>query len=351
MTETPGWTSPGSPEAPPGPAGTGHSAPTPPPPPAAPAAPLPPTSPTGPGIGLIPLRPLGFGEVMDGTFALVRRNWRAAFGLTLALAAVLELLQAGIDWWLHTSGSQTDALLSGNYLAPLGLFFGVLASGLLAPVVSNGLLGRDTSLAEAWTRTRGRLGRLVGLCLLLTAIGIGSLALAIVPLALLAFATDLPGLLALLLLTVPPVVWLWVRLSLAVPALVLEKQPVLGALKRSWRLSRGAWWRIFGLILVFRICLGVVATVLAGPGEIVAMILGGTPGNGAAGDGPAAISIAAVAVCGIVARTVTLPLEGALQTLIYADQRIRREALDLELAHAAGLPGYVRPAATAPSGA
>ncbi|GLW71626.1 hypothetical protein Kpho02_39250 [Kitasatospora phosalacinea] len=350
MTETPGWTSPGSPEAPPGPTGTGHSAPT--PPPAAPAAPLPPQSaPTGPGIGLIPLRPLGFGELMDGTFALVRRNWRAAFGLTLALAAVLELLQAGIDWWIHTSGSRTDAVLSNNYLAPLALFFGVLASGLLAPVVSNGLLGRDTPLAEAWARVRGQLGRLIGLCLLLAAIGIGSLALAIVPLALLAFATDLPGLLALLLLTVPPVIWLSIRLTLAVPALMLEKQPVLGALKRSWRLTRGAWWRIFGLTLVFRICLTVVATVLAGPGEIVAMVLGGTPGNGAAGDGPAAISIAAVAVCGIVARTVTIPLEGALQTLIYADQRIRREALDLELAHAAGLPGYARPAAAAPSGA
>ncbi|MFB7950051.1 glycerophosphoryl diester phosphodiesterase membrane domain-containing protein [Kitasatospora phosalacinea] len=353
MTESPGWTSPGSPEAPPGPTGTGHSAPV--PPPAATTAPLPPSAPppapAGPGIGLIPLRPLGFGELMDGTFALVRRNWRAAFGLTLALAAVLELLQAGTDWWIHTSGGGTEPLLSGYYLAPLALFFGVLASGLLAPVVSNGLLGRDTSLAEAWARARARLGRLVGLCLLLAAIGVGSLALAVVPLLLLAFATDLPGLLALLLLTVPPVVWLSIRLTLAVPALVLEGQPVLGALKRSWRLSRGAWWRIFGLTLVFRLCLTLVAAVLAGPGEIVAMVLGGTPGNGPAGDGPTAISIAAVAVCGIVARTVTLPLEGALQTLIYVDQRIRREALDLELAHAAGLPGYVRPSAAAPSGA
>src|SRR6478609_7021115 len=140
MTETPGWTSPGSPEPPSGTAGTGHSAP------AAPAAlldpPAGPDAPAGPGTPLVPLRPLGFGELMDGTFALVRRNWRAAFGLTLALAVTLQLLQAGIDWWIHVSGDQTDALLSNNYLWPLATLFGVLASGLLAPVVGNGLLGR-----------------------------------------------------------------------------------------------------------------------------------------------------------------------------------------------------------------
>ncbi|MFC8720195.1 glycerophosphoryl diester phosphodiesterase membrane domain-containing protein [Kitasatospora sp. NPDC057198] len=352
MTETPGWTSPGSPEPPSGTAGTGHSAP------AAPAALLDPSAaPAGPGTGPVPLRPLGFGELMDGTFALVRRNWRAAFGLTLALAVALQLLQAGIDWWIHVSGDQTSALLSDNYLWPLATLFGVLASGLLAPVVGNGLLGRDTSAGRAWAQVRPRFGRLLLLCLLLAGISIGAFAVAFVPLFVLAAVTDQPALLALLLLTLPPVVWLTVRLTLAAPALVLEHQPVLGAVKRSWRLSRGSWWRIFGLQLVFRFCLALVGAVLSVPGDIVSEVVDGL--SGSAGDGAAAISITALAVFGIVAGTVTVPLGGALDALIYTDQRIRREALDLELARTAGLPGHGLPghgmpapaAATTPSGA
>ena len=35
-----------------------------------------------------------------------------------------------------------------------------------------------------------------------------------------------------------------------------------------------------------------------------------------------------------------LPHRAGVIALLYMDQRIRREALDLELARAAGLPGY-----------
>ncbi|WP_051951045.1 hypothetical protein [Actinacidiphila yeochonensis] len=43
------------------------------------------------------------------------------------------------------------------------------------------------------------------------------------------------------------VIWLWVLLSLAPPALVLERQKVFAALKRSAKLVRGAWWRVLGI--------------------------------------------------------------------------------------------------------
>ncbi|MFD0563451.1 glycerophosphoryl diester phosphodiesterase membrane domain-containing protein [Kitasatospora saccharophila] len=356
MTETPGWTSPGSPEPPSGGAGTGHSAPpapaallAPPTAPAGTAGPAAPAGKGGPGIGLIPLRPLGFGELMDGAFALVRRNWRAAFGLSLVLAVVLQVIQANIDWWIHVNGTEPAALFSGSYLWPLEVFFGVLASGLIAPVVANGLLGRDTSPAQAWARVRPRLGRLLLLCLLLAGITVGAIAVAVVPLFVLAAVSDQPALVALMVLTLPPVVWLAVRLTLAVPALVLEQQPVLGAVKRSWRLTRRAWWRIFGLLLLFRICLGLVGAVLLVPGEIAAMIVEGWPAPPATA-APRSASPSSPSSASSPAPSPSL-LGGALEALIYTDQRIRREALDLELARTAGLPGYGPSAATTPPGA
>ena len=37
---------------------------------------------------------------------------------------------------------------------------------------------------------------------------------------------------------------------------------------------------------------------------------------------------------------ITFPITAGVTVLLYIDQRIRREALDLELARAAGVPGF-----------
>lgn len=42
----------------------------------------------------------------------------------------------------------------------------------------------------------------------------------------------------------------------------------------------------------------------------------------------------------VITATITYPLSAGVMALLYVDQRIRREALDLDLARAAGLPGY-----------
>jgi hypothetical protein len=41
---------------------------------------------------------------------------------------------------------------------------------------------------------------------------------------------------------------------------------------------------------------------------------------------------------------ITFPITAGVTVLLYIDQRIRREALDLDLARAAGVPGYAAPA-------
>ncbi|MFJ8443687.1 glycerophosphoryl diester phosphodiesterase membrane domain-containing protein [Kitasatospora griseola] len=355
MSETPGWTSPGSPEPAPGPSESGHQAP---PVPQTTAAPAPPHSgpqpgpavPPGqtPGPGIIPLRPLGFGELMDGAFALVRRYWKTAFGLSLVLACVLELVQAGVSWWIHTSGTLTEATFDGYYTLPLEMLAGVISTGLLTPVIGNSLLGRDTTPKQAWAQARPHLGRLAGLALLQTVILVGSLAVPLVPIFALTGATMQPALLLLVLPAMVPMIFLWVRLSFAAPALILERQSVVGALKRSWHLVRGSWWRMFGTMLVFGVAVLLLAMVLTVPGAIITLLIGGSPTDLYATDAEAAIGIGVMAVCGVLAKTLTIPLTGNMIGLLYVDQRIRREALDLELARAAGLPGQWTPSATAP---
>ncbi len=42
----------------------------------------------------------------------------------------------------------------------------------------------------------------------------------------------------------------------------------------------------------------------------------------------------------VIGATLTMPVKAGVTVLLYIDQRIRREALDLELARAAGVQGY-----------
>jgi hypothetical protein len=47
-----------------------------------------------------------------------------------------------------------------------------------------------------------------------------------------------------------------------------------------------------------------------------------------------------VSIGGMIAQTITLPVSAGVAVLLYIDRRIRREALDLELARSAGVaPG------------
>jgi hypothetical protein len=47
----------------------------------------------------------------------------------------------------------------------------------------------------------------------------------------------------------------------------------------------------------------------------------------------------------VIASSISYPISAGVTVLLYVDQRIRREALDLELARAAGIPGYGPPLA------
>ncbi|MET8545610.1 hypothetical protein ABZW03_33980, partial [Kitasatospora sp. NPDC004799] len=241
--------------------------------------------------------------------------------------------------------TNTLRLLAG---LPLELLLNVFATALLTIVVSRAVLGRSATAGEAWRDARPRLLQLLGLTLLTVLLGPGVMLLGFAPLfgysAVGSGSVAISGLLTLVgLLTVPVAIWLWIRFSLAAPALMLEKQGVLTALSRSRRLVRGAWWRVLGINLLGHLLAFVVAVVIAVPFQFLGLALGfeslnrqGLPDS--ADRGVAMVLLLAVA--GIIAGTFTTPFIAAVGVLVYIDQRIRREALDIELARAAGLPEH-----------
>ena len=237
--------------------------------------------------------------------------------------------------------SVATTLVSG-----LGSLFGVFATivlnGMLVRVVAEAVLGRRTRIGEAWRATRGRMLPLVGLTFLdvllwTLLIGVpvllGVLAGAQAGVAI-GFVVGIPLFLAAC------AVGLFVQIrffQLAAPALVLERTGVFASLRRAGRLSHRQWWRIFGVLLLTGLVIGVVGQVVAVPLALVGA-LGPTVFPGTAG---ALLLVLSSFLSQILVGAITTPFTSAVTALQYVDQRIRKEGLDVELiaASRANAPG------------
>jgi zinc transporter ZupT len=100
---------------------------------------------------------------------------------------------------------------------------------------------------------------------------------------------------------------------------MLEDAPIGRAFGRSRSLVTGAWWRVFGIQLLT----GLIAVVVT---LIVTLPFGGLTQS------TSATYLALSTIGAIIAATITEPLAAGVTVLIYTDQRIRRERMDLELA-------------------
>ncbi|MET9857156.1 hypothetical protein ABZY57_30020 [Streptomyces sp. NPDC006450] len=312
------------------------------------------TQPTTVKPGVIPLRPLGMGEILDGAVTTMRRHWRAVLPITLVVAVVVQFASVLIqkyafgDVALDQSSDapldeQIDAL--GSFVALsaangfIQLIGAIVATAMLTMIFSRAVLGQGSSIGAAWREARPQLARLFGLTLLL-GIGAGLLFTVLVlpgALAGQAVLAVLGGFIALGL-----ILWLWIRYSLASPALMLEKATVRKSLVRSSKLVKGSWWRIFGITLLTNIITGFVSALIVFPLTLVGgLVFGGGLEGMADGTGATSWGYLIVTAIGVViGLTITMPIQAGVTVLLYVDQRIRREALDLELARAAGIENY-----------
>ncbi|MEY9488238.1 hypothetical protein RKD26_004032 [Streptomyces calvus] len=379
---------PGQWSAPTGRPGPGEPSRTPPPPPPGPGWGAPPGGghggPGGPGghgawgagwgggwggpppaakPGVIPLRPLGVGEILDGAVSTMRTYWRTVLGISLTVAVFTEivvvLLQglvldntstAALDDPSATLGELTDAmgdaLLNSSVVFLVTLVGTVAATALLTTVTSRAVLGRPVTIGEAWRDARPQVVKLFGLICLLLLITAGIVTVGALPgfLVTLAAGGEVGiGLTVLGLIGAGVLaLWLMIRFSLASPTLMLEKQGILKAMSRSAKLVRGSWWRVFGIQLLATIIANVVASIIIIPFTFLAAALSGDGVSGFLNTAGGDISWTFLVVSGIgsvIGAMITFPITAGVTVLLYIDQRIRREALDLELARAAGVQG------------
>ena len=306
--------------------------------------------------GALPLRPLALGDIYDAAFRIIRFNPKATVGSAVLVAAVAmafpvlvtALFTAAVD----ISFDQADpsvttadtvayvgsfgSLLLGTLLQGLGL---ILVTGMIAHVTAAAAIGRRLSLGEAWGATRGKRWRLVGLTALLALLSVGILLVYVllwIPVVALlpAWAVVVFG-----LVSVPAFLafccWYWVRVYyLPVPALMLEPVGVTGAIGRGFGLTRRQFWRTFGIALLTLVIGSVAGSMLSAPfsiaGQVVPLAMGGSRYS-------VLVFIVLNALGTVVQSAFVTPFAAAVTSLQYLDQRMRKEAYDVELMSQAGI--------------
>jgi hypothetical protein len=307
--------------------------------------------------GVVALRPLRLGDLFDGAFKTIRRNPKAMVGLAALVSTVamvipvlltLLLAAAGqLSFDIHSSGDGTGGLgmapgmiTVATYLGPLfARIATVVLNGMLVRVVAEAVLGRKTTIGEAWASVRGRLLRLFGLTLLNTLVGVLLIGLPVGIALLVGFSSSAGAGIAvgvpLVLLGIVGLVFVEIRwFLLAPPALVLERTGVFASMRRAASLSRRQFWRLFGIVLLTSLVVGLASEVVAIPlgiiGAASGVVIGGTGGGLAV--------VYSSYLSQIIVGAITTPFTSGVVALQYVDQRIRKEGLDVSLIAAAQQP-------------
>jgi len=275
-------------------------------------------------------RQLPLPELLDELFRLYRRY----FSLIVGVALVVAL--PGLIWQLitgtyklsggsfnnlltTTSGSATPTFnstqlsnLSTSYLlAGLGgLILLPFSVGAVYRAVTDVALGRAATIGSVLRETLQRYWQLFGFIALFFV---------------LVFAWVIALVIGLILIVIPGLVvlcfgvYLAIRWSMSLAAMMAENIGPIQGFSRSWNLVKGQWWRTFGVLLVVGILQAVISLALGAMFGIVA-------GAATTGD----VRLAVEAIGSTLLSTLVSPITTIAVVLLYFDLRVRKEGLDLD---------------------
>ncbi len=306
------------------------------------------------------LRPMSISQVLDRTFFLYRNNFVLFAGIAivtpaLRLIVMLAQLKAFGPLVMPTQPENVTpqflqallirVIISVVAVSIVSIVGTAIASSATAHAVSMVHLGKSTTIAESYRRVKSILGRVLWLTCRVLGFTFGPLILSYAVLAgvgiglvLLLKGGNAPGALTFVLIIVTflgfasilgALVWslyALCRYSLAVPACTLEDLPAGSAMRRSSFLSDGTKWGILGIILLT----GLMGVVLTYALQLPALLAS----SAVIITGKTNLSIAAtiwIYLAEFIGGTVAGPIATIALVLVYYDQRVRKEAFDLQM--------------------
>jgi hypothetical protein len=305
------------------------------------------------------LRQMNLGDMLDNTFRIYRGNFltfAGAVALVMLPYAVLQIIiLGGIDMLLFSGPGAADPnLFMGGWLSlgALAFFLGIIYAFVIQPIMYGALVwatgqrlqDQPVSVLGAYGFGTGRMLSIVGagiLYMLLSLVVFGVpyflifLAIADSALGGLGFGEDasasmigilVPTALLLLLVGLLGLLALSARLFCTPQAIVLEGHNPISGFRRSWNLTRGAFWRVLGFLALFILMVTVLSVII---GVVVGMIT--MPLMFFADGGSGFTLLQAVnTLLSALLNVVIWPLYGIFPTLLYYDLLVRKEGSDLE---------------------
>jgi hypothetical protein len=297
----------------------------------------------------------------------MRRNPGPTFGLALltyGLTTLGGLVLYGLFFLqfmsrISLAGSDSDAsaIFAGSTVIflllsiipfSLSIAASAIMQGIISLEVARGSIGERLTARGLWRLARGRIAPLIGWSfIIVAALIVVCVAFFVVYLLViaLAVAADNQGAAVVITILFGVVffvgfavlsVWLGIKLVLVPSVLVLERKSLGAALRRSWSLTRGYFWRTFGTLLLINVIINTASQIISFPiffiFQLVVVVLlpnGGTDSLTTY----FGILFLVSGLVSVVIGAVGLVAQSSATALIYLDVRMRKEGLDLELMH------------------
>jgi hypothetical protein len=265
------------------------------------------------------LRPLEIGDVLDEIFRLYRRHFFLLAGVSVAFAIPLAAL-AGFGFWSlyaklltqATTGAPFDPSQLGGLFVGLGVGYLLnlalqpLQYGAITFVICESALGHPVTLGGMLRAALRKYLHVLGFIVLI-------------------------ALMAIVFCLFPLWIWILVGWVAVLPAMFIENLGLGGAMRRSWSLVQGMWWRTFFIlflvaILDYAVSLALGAFLYAGQGLLSIFV-------------SQYIALSIYEAAAILLNGLVVPVLLIAIVLLYFDLRVRKEGIDLfQLASRIGAP-------------
>jgi Uncharacterised protein family (UPF0259) len=235
-------------------------------------------------------KPREIGELLGDALRIYRAHFGKVFAIALAIVAPVELIVSGVGLEELTSGYRDDDT-AATLLIPW-----VVSVLVVAPLIAAAAIAVLQALSNG---ARPRFRQSIQLALD-----------AFPPLFLAVLLASLAVALGLAMLIVPGI-YIAVRLLFAPQSVVIDGARGLDALRASWKLTRGFWWRTFGVVFLANLVAILPGLLIVAPFQALAESADRQ-----------AISLAGV----ILTEALTAPFVALVSTLLFYELRSRRAA-------------------------
>ena len=271
------------------------------------------------------LQPMGFTDILDTIFSLYRNHFRLIFGICVVyfvLTLGLNLLTGISTFYFSNSGLGVMAIAVPVIASWITLLISLFSIGALLFAGAQSYLGRQITAGTAFRQIARRFWSYLGSNILYMLV---------------------IGLLAITIIGIPFAIYFAARWGFYSQAVLVEETSATNALRRSSELVKGTWWRVFGILFAIFLLAFMIQTILQFSLLFVfglTQAIGGEEGllkmfqqlfvpELTTWDG--LVNYIVQSFTNGVVNSLMLPVGIIGSTLLYFDQRIRKEGFDIEM--------------------